>query len=255
MKVDEAIDILWECLQKGEYFPAALQGQLTLEEAYQVQLGVLARRVAAGERQAGWKIALSGVDARQAMGVHAPAFGYLLASGHYTDGETFELDTILNPAIESELCMTLSQRLKGPGMTREQVRDAVTKVAAAFELVSLRGSLAADLTLGVADNIAQWGFVTGDEVTPYPKDLNLADLTAEIVKNDRIEAQARSGDAMDDQLDSIAWLANELAKYDVALEAGHQVITGTFVRPLPIAKGDTWITHFSSVGTVSASFV
>lgn len=255
MKVEEAVDILWDHLQRGEYFPEALKGSLTLEDGYRTQLGVLARRVAAGEKQAGWKIALSGAATRQAMGIDAPAFGYLLASGHYTNGASFQLDGIVNPAIESELCITMAKRLQGPGVTREHVIDALGQVAPAFELVSLRGNLAADLPLGVADNIAQWGFVTGDAITPYPKELDLGDVTATIHKNGEVEATARGAEAMDNQIDSIVWLANELGKYGVALEAGQHIMSGAFVKPLPLSKGDAWETHFSSVGTISASFV
>jgi 2-keto-4-pentenoate hydratase len=254
MNVDEAVEILWQHLQRGEYFPEVLKSTLTLEEGYRAQLGMLARRVAAGEQQAGWKIALSGVATRQAIGIDTPAFGYLLESGHYQDGTSFQLDGIANPAIESELCITMAKRLKGPGVTREHVIDALGQVAPAFELVSLRGNLAADLPLGVADNIAQWGFVTGDAITPYPKELKLANIKVAIFKNGQEEETVRGGDTLDDQIDSITWLANALGEYDVALEAGHHIMSGAFVRPLPLSKGDTWETQFSSVGMIRANF-
>ncbi|MEE9149432.1 MAG: fumarylacetoacetate hydrolase family protein [Candidatus Tectomicrobia bacterium] len=255
MTSDAAVDILWEAMQKGVYFPEILQGKLSLEEGYRAQLGILARHVAAGEKQAGWKIALSGEATRQAIGVYAPAFGYLLASSHFSSGQTFQSDDIFNSAIESELCLTLGTRLQGPGVTRAQVLEAVASLEPAFEIISLRGNLAADMPLGVADNIAQWGYVTGDTMAPYPKALDLAALTVEVKKNGQVEARARGAEALDDPLDSIAWLANELAKYDIALEAGHAVMTGSFTRPLPITKGDQWETHFASIGTITASFV
>jgi 2-keto-4-pentenoate hydratase len=254
MNVDKVVDILWEHLQHGEYFPEPLKGALTLEEGYRAQLSVLARRVAAGEKQAGWKIALSGVATRQAIGIDTPAFGYLLESGHYPAGASLSLDGIVNPAIESELCITMAERLKGPGVTREHVIDALGQVAPAFELVSLRGNLAADLPLGVADNIAQWGFVTGEAITPYPKELDLANIRVAIMKNGQEEENVRGGDTLDDQIDSITWLANALGEYGVALEAGHHILSGAFVRPLPLSKGDAWETHFSSVGTIRATF-
>ena len=254
MQVDEAVNILWEHVQRGEYFPEALQGALTLEDGYRAQLGVLARRVAAGETQAGWKIALSGEATRQAMGLDAPAFGYLLESGHHQAGETFQLDGVISPCIESELCLTMGKRLKGPGVTREQVLDALGQVAPAFELVSIRGNLGADLPLGVADNIAQWGFVTGDALVPYPKELDLANMTVAIFKNGEEVETVRGGEALDDQIDSITWLANALSEYDIALEAGHHILSGAFIKPLPLTKGDTWETHFSSVGTIRAHF-
>jgi 2-keto-4-pentenoate hydratase len=121
------------------------------------------------------------------------------------------------------------------------------------ELVSLRGNLAADLPLGVADNIAQWGVVTGDAIAPYPKALDVANIRVAIFKNGQEVETVRGGDTLDDQVDSIAWLANALGKYDVALEAGHHILSGAFVRPLPLTKGDTWETHFSSVGTIRAT--
>lgn len=255
MNVEEAIDILWDGIQQGMYFPTALSGQLTLEEGYRVQLGVLSRHLAAGQRQAGWKIALSGVGARQAAGVHVPAFGYLLESGRYAQGHSFSCHEIPNPAIESELLITLGHDLQGPGVTRAQALAAATKIAPAFELVSIRGSLAQDLPLGIADNIAQWGFVVGEEHVPYPKALDLAGVEVEIVKNGNTEAHVHSGNAIDDPLGSIAWLANELARYGVVLTAGQSVLTGAVVRPLPIAPGDRWETHFSSIGTIQVSFI
>ena len=49
MAFDEAaaIDSLWAARLRGDFFPDAWIGRLTLEEAYRVQLGILARRTAA----------------------------------------------------------------------------------------------------------------------------------------------------------------------------------------------------------------
>ena len=38
------------------------------------------------------------------------------------------------------------------------------------------------------------------------------------------------------------------------LEAGQCVITDSFTKPLPIKQSESWEKHFSSVGTVSATF-
>jgi len=61
-------------------------------------------------------------------------------------------------------------------------------------------------------------------------------------------------DAIDDQIQTVAWLANHLAQHDLALEAGQYIMTGSMTKPTPIEKGDTWQTTFSSIGTVSATF-
>jgi 2-keto-4-pentenoate hydratase len=73
MTFDEAVRILWDAIQQGDHFPAALQGKLSLDDAYRVQLGILARQVEAGEQQSGWKVAISGAALRQARGLDEPA--------------------------------------------------------------------------------------------------------------------------------------------------------------------------------------
>ena len=56
MAFDEraAIDRFWEARCSGEYFPADWRDRLDFDQAYRVQLGVVARRVAAASgRSAG----------------------------------------------------------------------------------------------------------------------------------------------------------------------------------------------------------
>lgn len=254
MVIEDAVNLLWHSTQQKVSPPAALQKALTLAEAYQVQLGVLARRQATGEKLAGWKIGLSADGARKMFGLSSPISAYLLASRHFSSGHTFNYTDIRRPIIESELCFTLGKRLAGPGVTRAQVLSAVSAVAPAFEVVDMRVDMAADMPLGVADGVAQWGYVTGTPLSPYPTNLDLGEVIVEMRRNGEVFAQVRGQDVIDNQLDSIAWLANHLATYNMALESGQHLMTGSFTKPTPIAKGDRWETKFSSVGTVSATF-
>ena len=248
MNIDEAIRIKWQGIQQGDHSPEALQGKLSLREAYQVQLGVLEHYKAGGQTQAGWKIGLTADAIRQIYSTSDPAFGFLLAGNAFTSGHR------VNPAIESELCFTLGETLRGPGVTRDQALKAVSSVAPSFEVVSLQVKMAEDLPLGIADNVSQWGYVTNTEVAPYPIDLALGEITAEVKTDDTVIATLIGADVIDDQLHSLAWLANQLAEFDRALEAGQCVITGSFTKPLPISQGEKWETSFSSVGVVSATF-
>src|SRR5262245_49959994 len=255
MQIEEAIDLLWQSTPQWAPPPAALQKTLTLADAYRVQLGILARWQAKGEKIGGWKIGLSADAARKMFGLSAPIAGYLLASRHFPSGHTFTHAALRRPIIESELCFTIGKRLAGPGVTREQIRAAVSAIAPAFEVVDMRADMAADMPLGIADDVAQWGFVTGTAISPYPADLDLGQVTAEMWRNGEIVAQVRGREVIDNQLDSLAWLANHLAEYDMALEAGQHIMSGSFTKPAPIVKGDRWETRFSSVGMVSVAFV
>ena len=255
MKIDEAVEILWQSMQKGDHAPEALRKALTLEEAYRVQLGVLSRLIESGEKLAGWKIGGTSEAARKMLNLTDPVRGYLLASRQFASGHTFQHQAIGKPVIESEVCIALGKDLQGPGITRDQVLDAVSAVAPAFEVVQMRSDIASDLPLGVADDVAQWGYVTGTVVSPYPKDLDLGGITIEMRKNGEVVQQAVGREVIDDQLQALAWLANHLAEYGAALEAGQYVLTGSCTRPVPISQGDQWETRFSSLGTVAASFV
>jgi 2-keto-4-pentenoate hydratase len=73
-------------------------------------------------------------------------------------------------------------------------------------------------------------------------------------RNGAVVMQGRAADVIDNQLQSMAWLANALAEYGGALEAGQYIMTGSFNKPLPVAPGEYWETHFSSVGTVTTAF-
>jgi len=255
MNIQEATNTLWQSAQQWTSPATALQKTLTLADAYRVQLGILARWQEAGEKLGGWKIGLSAEGARKMFGLQAPISAYLLASRHFSSGHTFTLASLGKPIIESELCFTIGQKLSGPGVTREQVLAAVSAVAPAFEVVDMRTDMRADMPLGVADGVAQWGYVTGAAIAPYPKDLDLGQVQVEMKRNSEVVEHVTGKDAIDNQLDSIAWLANHLADYGLALEPGQRIMSGSFTKPTPIAKGDRWESSFSGVGNVSATFI
>lgn len=254
MDAQDAGKLLWESAQKGNYYPYALQGRLTLDEAYRVQLEVLGRALATGEQQAGWKIGLTADAVRALFKSDTAVHGYLLQSNGFPSGHAFDFDSVLAPSIESELCFMVRKDLHGPGVTAADVLAAVDAVCPAFEILERRGDMATDLPLGVADNVSQWAYVLGKPVKPYPKGLDLGQTRVEVRCNGQVVASVVGKDAIDNQIQSIAWLANSLTKFDRALEAGQIVLSGSFHRPMPISKGDRWESRFSTVGNVSTSF-
>jgi 2-keto-4-pentenoate hydratase len=51
---------------------------------------------------------------------------------------------------------------------------------------------------------------------------------------------------------SVAWLANKLAEFDLFLEAGMRVMSGSFARQYNVARGDKVVAAFEPFGTVRA---
>ena len=54
-----AVEDFWIARKHGEFFPRAYYDTLTSDDAYRIQLALIDRRVAAGERQIGWKVSVS----------------------------------------------------------------------------------------------------------------------------------------------------------------------------------------------------
>ena len=126
--------------------------------------------------------------------------------------------------------------MRGPGVTLEQARAAISAVAPALEIVETRGAIAGDLGLALADNAQQKAFVTGTAIAP-PTGFHLSDATVEVLVNGQSMERASGAEVMGDPAASIAWLANKLAEFDRSLEAGMVVMSGSFTRQYAIAAG------------------
>ena len=254
MSIDQAIDAFWQCT-RGRTAPGPeWMKRLSRDEAYRVQLGVLARYVAAGERQAGWKVGLTSKAMQAQQGVHEPVLGFLLQSGERPSGTRFRYADLIRPGFENELCLTVGTTLRGPGVTTERAAAALSAMAPAFEIIERRGDFAADLNVSLADNAQQRAYVTSAPV-PVPAGFDLATVTLELSVNGAVAERALGREVLGTPVASIAWLANKLAEFGLALEAGMKVMSGSFTRQYLLDPGDRIEARFDPVGTVRAEFI
>ena len=252
---DTIADALWAEWHKGRHMPAEWMGKLSMDEAYRVQLALLARFEAAGERQAGWKVGLTAAAMRAQWNIHEPCFGFLLESGHQPSGHAFRFADIIAPGFENELCLRVATRLAGPGVTLEQAIAAISHAAPALEIVEKRGPFSEDIALAMADNAQQKAFVTGTEIALTPANRALAAATVEVAVSGTVLDRAAGAEVMGaGPFLSVQWLANKLAEFGRALEPGQRIMSGSFTRQYPIAQGDRIESRFSPFGTVTARF-
>ena len=251
---DQAIDAFWACARGRTAPPSEWMRRLSREDAYRVQLGVLARYVQAGERQAGWKVGLTSRAMQIQQKVHEPVLGFLLQSGEKPSGTRFAYADLINPGFENELCLTVGTTLRGPGVTTEQAQAALSAMAPAFEIIEKRGDFAADLNVSLADNAQQRAYVTGGAV-PVPARFDLATVAVELAINGAVAERALGREVLGTPAASVAWLANKLAELGLALEAGMKVMSGSFTRQYPLGRGDRIEARFDPAGPVRAEFV
>jgi len=253
MNVESAVNLIWESARRGAYGPAELKGKLSRGDAYQIQLGLLARHVAAGDTHAGWKVGLTAKAMQIQQGVHEPVFGFLLGSGQRPSGTVFAYGELVQPGFENELCLTLGTSLLGPGVTADEALAAISSVAPALEIIERRGDFAGDLNLALADNAQQKAFVTG-QATALRRGSDLRDATVDVVVNGQHSERAPATEVMGTPAASVAWLANALEGFGLRLEAGMQVMSGSFTRQYVVNRGDRIEARFVPFGTVSAGF-
>ena len=120
----------------------------------------------------------------------------------------------------------------------------------AVELVEFRGDLTTDFPRSIADNVAQKYFITGPVTTPFAPEMDLKETTVEVYINGELMERA-GGTAVEEGAEgSVAWLANKLAGFGLALQAGDKVMTGSFTKFYPARPGDRYEARFDPFGSV-----
>jgi 2-keto-4-pentenoate hydratase len=247
MTDDSLIDVFWQERQRGVYFPPDYFGKLSIDQAYAIQLGLIARRCAAGEKQIGWKVGLTAPAIQQQFGFHEPVFGCVLES--QPSGHRFAPGSLIAPGFENELCMRLGVDLSGT-VTLEQARAAIDVVYPSLEIIETRGPFTEQIALALADNAQQKTVILGEPVKLPP---DLAAIEAKVSINDAPVATGTGDAVLGNPLNSVVWLAGKLGAYGRGLKAGEIVMTGSFTRQFPINPGDRIETVFSGIGAVRAS--
>ncbi|MBS0366863.1 MAG: fumarylacetoacetate hydrolase family protein [Proteobacteria bacterium] len=248
---------LYAALQSQQVVPP-LRGRgldLTVDDAYAISLGILARRQRAGERVIGKKIGVTSRAVQDMLGVHQPDFGFLTDRMRIDDGATVAIaQRMIQPRAEAEIALILKHPLRGPGVTPQQVLEATHSIAPCFEIVDSRIA-AWDIGIvdTVADNASCGVFVLG-EARADPRDFDLAKLRARVWKNDQPLSEGLGSAVQGSPLASVAWLANTLGQYGVPFEAGEIILSGSLVPLEPARPGDRFRMELTGVGSALVSF-
>ncbi len=243
----DMIEAFWQARQRGEFFPVAYYDKLSIEQAYDVQLGLIERRVAAGEKHIGWKVGLTSVAIQQQFQCHEPVFGCILDT--VPSGHVFAPADLIQPGFENELCMRIGRDLPA-SIGLDEARAAVESVHPALEIIETRGPFTAQLALALADNAQQKTCVLGRGIA-LPGDLE--SIEAVVTINGQEAGRGLGSAVLGNPLHSIVWLAKKLAERGRHIRAGDIVMTGSFTRQFAIAPGDRIHVAFAGIGDVETA--
>ncbi len=234
---------------------SAAHPDMTIEDAYHVQQRMIARRLEKGDRVIGKKIGVTSKAVMNMLGVHQPDFGYLLDSMVFNEGESVDMDTLIQPKAEGEIAFLLKKDLQGPGVTAADVLAATEGVMACFEIVDPRiQDWKIKIQDTVADNASCGVFVLGDQLVDIA-DLDLALAGMVLEKNGEIVVTGAGAATMAHPVNAMVWLANMLGSLGIALKAGDIVLSGAMGAMVPVARGDNLRMTIGGIGGCSVRFV
>ncbi len=233
---------------------------MTIEDAYEVQRVLVDGKIADGRKLAGRKIGLTSRAMQQAVSITEPDYGALLDDMFFQSGAEIPLDRFIRPRVEVELAFVLGAPLRGPGCNVFDVLRATELVTPALEILDARVEMT-DPETGhlrtivdtIADNAADAGVVLGGRAVK-PVDVDLRWVSALLYRNAVIEESGVAAAVLDHPANGVAWLANKLAPYGVALEAGLLIMAGSFTRPVQANAGDVFHADYGPLGSITCRF-
>jgi 2-keto-4-pentenoate hydratase len=229
--------------------------EITVPDAYAIQLQTIQTRVSQGGLVVGKKIGLTSKAMQDMFGVREPDYGHILDNAMIMEGQPISISNLIRPRLESEICFLLKKDLKGPGVTTADVLTASAGVMPAFELIDSRyKDWRMKIQDTVGDNASNAGVILGGKLTPV-EDLDLRLIGLVLEKDGEIAATAAGAAVWGNPAQAVAWLANKLAQYNIYLHAGEFIMSGSLTAAFPAQSGSNFRATFDRLGSVSTRFI
>jgi 2-keto-4-pentenoate hydratase len=240
--------------ERKQIEPLTERSDLTLDDAYYIQLANVKRVEGMGYKVSGKKIGITSLAMQKQLGIDEPDYGHLFDVMECKNGE-INTDELIQPKIEAEVAFVLKESLTGGNVTPEDVRNATDYITAAFEIIDSR---VADWRIAlrdtVSDNASTGRYILGNR----HEHLGCVDLAYEgmkLSKNGKQIDEGTGAAVLGDPCVAVAWLANRLWGYGVELRAGEVILSGAFTASPVAHKGDVFKAVYSTLGTIEGRFI
>lgn len=231
------------------------ESSITIEDAYQIQLRMIQRRLDAGETIVGKKIGVTSKVVMDMLKVNQPDFGQMTSGMVFNEGEAIRADSMIAPKAEAEVAFVLKSDLMGPGVTAADVLRATDFVVPCFEIVDSR---IRDWKIKIQDTVADnasCGVLTLGGVRRSPRQLDLALAGMVLEKNGEIISTSCGASVQGSPVNAVAWLANTLGRLGIGLKAGDIILSGSQSPLVPVVAGDSLYCSVGGLGGTSVRFV
>jgi 2-keto-4-pentenoate hydratase len=199
------------------------------------QAARLRERMNAGERCAGWKVALNDPRVQRALGIGAPVIGYMTSATVLPDGARHSLAGATRPAIEPEVAIHVGEegRIAGLGAALE-----VIDVDLPFE----------DLGAILEANVFHRAAVLGSPVA------GVTDLAGRMAHMTRRGGEETTIDVAQEALDPgvvVRLVSGYLKAVGDTLSAGDVIIAGSLVPAVPLGGDEQVTLEIDGLGSVA----
>lgn len=228
----------------------ASHAALTIDDAYAIQRANVERRLARGERIVGHKIGLTARAMQEKFGVSEPDYGHLLDTMMHDARRPLDLAQLVDPQVEVEPAFVLGRPLSGPGVDIDDVLAATDHLTVCLEVIDSR---IIEWRIRLADTVADNGSsarVVLGSLKVKPVDLRLDDLATELEIDGAVVERGNTRAILGHPANGVAWLANRLAEFGIALEPGHVVLPGTATRSARIGGRRSVVGRIAGLGEV-----
>ena len=228
---------------------------ITIEDAYQIQLRMIQRRLDAGETIVGKKIGVTSKVVMDMLKVNQPDFGQMTSGMVFNEGDAIRADSMIAPKAEAEVAFVLKSDLMGPGVTAADVLRATDFVVPCFEIVDSRIK---DWKIKIQDTVADnasCGVLTLGGARKSPRQLDLALAGMVLEKNGEIISTSAGAAVQGSPVNAVAWLANTLGRLGIGLKAGEIILSGSQSPLVPVKAGDSLYCSVGGLGGTSVRFI
>ena len=234
---------------------------ITIADAYAIQSAWVAHKLGEGRTIKGHKVGLTSRAMQTSSQIDEPDYGVLLNDMFFPDGSDIPMSRFIVPRVEVELAFILGKPLAGPNCTIFDVIAATDYVTPAIEIIDARlhhidpeTKIPRKVFDTISDNAANAGLVLGGRPI-RPLDVDLRWVAALLYRNGVIEESGVAAAVLNHPANGVAWLANKLHPFGVALEPGQVILGGSFTRPVAARAGDTFHIDYGSLGSIACRFV
>jgi len=227
---------------------------ISVADAYGIQLYQIRKKVEAGETVKGLKIGLTSKAMQEMLKVYTPDYGFILDTMVYKEQQGVSAELFIQPKVEFEIAFVFDKPLKGPNVTVQDVIDATAYVVPAVEIIDSRiENWKIKFEDTVADNGSSAGAILGEKRTQLSEIEDITNVEMTVYKNAELLDRATSAAVLGNPLNAVVWLVNEVCNYGVSIESGMFVLSGALSQAVEFEAGDAFEADFGVLGKVSVT--